>query len=126
MEIDLLREVLEMQLVDRNGTYMGRVDGIVLRFEEGEQPQVDHLELGFVVLARRVHPRLEKLVEALRRRFPVRKTAIQIVPWSLVGEIDRHHVKVDMDAYDTPAFAWERWLRDRIVRKLPGASSGED
>src|SRR4029079_14233173 len=109
------------ELVDRNGTYRGRVDGVVLHLEEGEQPQVDCFELGFVVLARRVRPRLEKLVEALRRRFPVRKGAVQIVPWSVVGEIDKHQVGVDIDAYDTPAFAWERWLRDRVVKRLPGA-----
>ena len=121
MDLELVRDVLDNQLVDREGTFMGRVDGLVLSFEEGEQPRVDRLELGFVVLARRIHPRVEKWVEAIRRRFPVRKTAIQVVPWSLVAEINAQHLKLDIDAYDTPAFAWERWLRDHVVAKLPGA-----
>ncbi len=121
MDLELVRDVLDQQLVDREGTYMGRVDGVVLRFEDGEQPRVDHFELGFTVLARRVHPRLEKWVEAIRRRFHVRETAVQIIPWSMVGEISSHHVKVDIDTYDTPAFAWERWLRDHVIAKLPGA-----
>ena len=124
MELDLIRDVLDKQLIDRRETSMGRVDGLVLTVEEGKPPRVDHLELGFVVLARRVHPRVEKIVEALRKRFRVRETAVQDVPWSSVGEISTHHIRVDIDAYDTPAFAWERWLRDHVVAHLPGA--GDD
>jgi hypothetical protein len=120
MQLGLIREVLDRQIIDRTGTEMGRVDGIVLRVEEGVPPRVDHFELGFVVLARRLHPFAEKMLNALRRRFRVRETAVQIVPWDVVGEINQEHVKLDIDAYDTPAFAWERWLRENIVSHLPG------
>ena len=30
-------------------------------------------------------------------------------------------VKVDLDGKSTPAFAWERWVRDRIITRIPGA-----
>jgi hypothetical protein len=121
--IELIRDILDRQLIDRRGTRMGRVDGLVLRVEEGKPPRVDRFQLGFVVLARRIHPLAERIVNAMRRRFKVRPEAVQEVPWDIVGEITPDHIKIDIDAYDTPAFAWERWLRDRVVTHLPG--SGE-
>lgn len=125
MKLELIRDVLDSQLIDRNGTKMGKVDGVVLRVEDGVPPRVDHFELGFLVLAQRIHPIAARIVNALRRRFPVRKTAIQEIQWDVVGEITNEHTKVDIDSYDTPAFAWERWFRDRIVGHLPGSGDEE-
>jgi hypothetical protein len=28
---------------------------------------------------------------------------------------------LNLDAEETPAFAWERWLREHIVEKIPGS-----
>lgn len=121
MQLDLVRDLLDKQVIDRNGTKMGRVDGVIVQIDEGKQPQVHHLQLGFTVLARRIHPVAEKIVSAFRRRVRVRKEAVQDVSWDVVGEINTQHVKVDIDSTETPAFAWEKWLRDHIVMKLPGA-----
>lgn len=118
--LDLARDVLDKQLVDREGTKMGRIDGLVLELRGDAPPRVDTLELGFVVLARRVHPRVEGWVERLRRRFSVRKTARQRVPWSQVIEVTQHEVRLDLEALKTPAFDWERWFRDHVVAKVPG------
>jgi hypothetical protein len=30
-------------------------------------------------------------------------------------------VKVDLHATGTPAFAWEHWIRDHIIGRIPGA-----
>ena len=125
MKIDLVRDILDQELVDRNGTNMGRVDGIVLAIDGDEPPRIDHFELGFVVLARRLHPRVEKWVEAIRGRWSVRKEARQIVPWASVAEITLNHVKIDVDASETSAFAWEQWLRDHVVKKIPGSGAEE-
>ncbi len=117
-ELDLARDVLDKQLVDSDDTAMGRVDGIVLAIGDGA-PRIDHFELGFSVLARRLHPRVEQWLQVLRRWSP-RRTARQIVPWSAVLEINNHEVRLDLKAIDTPAFDWERWLRKHIVSKIPG------
>ncbi len=114
-ELDLARDVLDKQLVDSDDTAMGRVDGIVLAIGDGA-PRIDHFELGFSVLARRVHPRVEQWLQVLRRWSP-RRTARQIVPWSAINS---HEVRLDLKAIDTPAFDWERWLRKHIVSKIPG------
>ena len=118
-ELDLIRDLLDKQLVDSDETKMGRVDGIVLAIGDGP-PRVDHLELGFAVLARRMHPRIEQWLQVLRRWSP-RRSARQMVPWAAVQEINVHEVRLDLKAIDTPAFDWERWLRKNIVSKIPGS-----
>jgi hypothetical protein len=121
MRLDLVRDVLDQQLVDRQEIKMGRVDGVVLELSDDGPPRVDHFELGFAVLARRVHPRLEAWVRAIRRRWSVRRIERQHVPWSAVLEITQHHIKLDLSALETPAFDWERWLRKHVVSRIPGS-----
>lgn len=118
--LDLARDVMDQQLVDKNEAKMGRVDGLVLELREDGPPRLDTIEMGFVVLARRVHPRVESWLEALRRRWSVRKTARFRVPWSKVLDINPSCIQLDVEALETPAFDWERWLRDHIVAKSPG------
>ena len=45
-DVDLVRDLLDKQLVDRRHEPMGRVDGVVLTFADGEQPRVTSLESG--------------------------------------------------------------------------------
>ena len=121
---DLVRDVLDKQLVDREENKMGRVDGIVLAVGGDGPPRVDHFELGFSVLARRLHPRLEQWLQTLRERWSVRRSARQIVKWSQVLDLNPHHVKLDLKAWDTPAFDWEKAMR-KVVREIPGSGDEE-
>lgn len=120
MRLKLARDVLDQSLIDRNGTKMGRVDGLTLILDEDGPPRVDAFELGFVVLARRISPRIERWLQRLRLRWSVRKEAKQIVPWSSVEEVTPSHIKVGIDALSTAAFDWERWLRQHVVAHIPG------
>jgi hypothetical protein len=122
MDLELTRDILDQEVVDRNGLNMGRVDGLVMIVDDGGPPRLDRLELGFVVLARRLHPRVEKWVEALRR-WSVRKEAVHCIPWSQIESITENYVKVNVEAEETPAFAWERWLREVVVRRIPGSGA---
>jgi hypothetical protein len=120
-ELDLARDVLDKQVVDREETQMGRVDGLVLELRGDQPPRVESIELGFVVLARRIHPRAERWAERLHRRLGVRKTARYRVPWEKVKDVNPHFVQVDVKLEETPAFDWERWLRNHVVAKIPGS-----
>jgi len=124
-ELEIVRDVLDLQLVDEDKVKMGRVDGLVIVVDGKSQPRLDHFELGFAVLARRVHPRLEQWLLSLRNRWSVRRSARQIVPWSKVMEITHDEIKVAVKASETPALDWERWLRDHVIKKIPG-SGAED
>ena len=123
-DLELARDVLDKQVVDRDETKMGRVDGLVLELRDGKPPRVHSIEMGGVVLARRIHPGLERLVEWFRRRFGVRKTAVYSVSWSAVQELNAYHVKIDVAACDTPTFDWERWLQDHVIAHIPAAAKG--
>ena len=114
--LDLSRDVLDKQVVDRDETKMGRVDGLILELRGDQPPRVDAIEMGFVVLARRMSPWTERWVEKLRR-FSVRKTARQRIAWAKVMEVKPYHIQLDLKALETPAFAWERWFRDHVVAK---------
>ncbi len=119
-DVFLIRDLLDTQLIDRDNEKMGRIDGIVLTMDDGGPPRIDHFELGLVVLARRVHPRVESWVQSLRDRWSVRRTARQRVPWSSVLKLEVTQVQVDVKASETPGFDWERWLRKHVVDHIPG------
>lgn len=121
MKLDVIRDILDKQLIDRDGTSMGRADGVVLEIRDGEQPVVDHLQLGAIVLARRLHPGAVRMVEWFRKRWPVRHEAVQIVRWPQVADITSHDIRLNLEVEKTPAFDWERWLRDHVVSKIPGS-----
>ena len=123
--VPIIRDLLDKQLVDADETKMGRADGIAIEVDGDKQPRIDHLELGFTVLARRLGPRAQKWFEAIRKRWSVRKSARQIVPWSKVIDATPYEIKVDLKAMETAAFDWERWLRDRIVSKIPGSGESD-
>jgi hypothetical protein len=118
-QIDVARDLLDAQLVDADEIKMGRIDGIVLALDGDAQPRIDHFELGFAVLARRLHPRIEQWLQTLRR-WSVRRSERQIVPWSSVVDINPHHIKVDVKFMETPAADWERAAR-KLVSKMPGS-----
>jgi len=121
--MDLIREILDKQLVDRNEDRLGRVDGIAVELRQGAPPRVIQFELGFVPLAHRLSLRLERLAIALHKRFAVRRSARYGIPWSLVTDVTNHHIQVDVIADETVAYDWERWLRRNFARRLGGGSS---
>jgi len=122
--MDLLRDILDKQIIDRDSTSLGRVDGIVLELRDNAPPRIDAIELGLAVLARRLGPRAERIVNEIRRRWSIRREGRYAIPWPLVAEVNEHHIKVEVVAKETPAFEWENWLRRHVIRKLPG-SGGE-
>ena len=109
----LARDVLDNQLLDRRKRKMGRVDGVVLELVPGKPPRVAHLEVGGVTLAHRVHHRLGRWF-AGRGRKPYR------IPWGRVRDVGIN-VLVEVDAEQTPAYTWERWLREKVIARIPGS-----
>jgi hypothetical protein len=129
--VHLVRDVLDKQLVTRKQhDPMGRADGIVFELREpegggGEQPpRITAIQCGFPVLAARIHPRLGRWVQSLGRRFGVRRGRIYYIPITRVHSIAQAEVELAIDHADrTPATAWERWLREHIIRHIPGSGA---
>jgi hypothetical protein len=123
-ELELVHDILDSQLLDQDGQSMGKADGITAELREGQPPRLLYIEQGGPVPWRRVRPRLGEWAERLGARWSVRGGQAYRIPWDKVREVGIN-VKIDVDADETPALAWERWLRDRVIGKIPGAASGQ-
>ena len=75
--------------------------------------------MGFPVLAQRIHPRLGTLVSAIQSRWGAKHRKGFRIPWSQVMDVGID-VQVDLEAQTTPAWDYEKWLQDHIVKKLGG------
>ncbi len=118
--MDLVRDLLDMKVVDRNGREIGRVDSIVLELREGAPPRIAALEVGPAVLASRISPVFGRIVSGIEHVFGVDEgRPLRIQVGSILDITD--HVKVDVAAGQTCAAAVERYLR-RWVSRIPGAS----
>jgi sporulation protein YlmC with PRC-barrel domain len=118
--MDLVCDVLDKPILDARDQRMGRVDGILAEILEGQPPRLLYLEVSGSTLAHRIHPRLGHWVKRLARRFSPTRGRPCRIPWARIREIgDSIHVDVVGDT--TPALAWERWLRTRVIGRIPGA-----
>jgi len=116
--MDIGREILDQQLVDRTGLDVGKVDGIVLELRDGAPPRISAILTGGHLFAQRLHPRLEAWARRLTRRWgPQRHDPLRI-PWSKVKKIGVD-VRIDMAAEEV--IPWEHWVREHIIRRIPGA-----
>jgi sporulation protein YlmC with PRC-barrel domain len=118
--MDLVRDLLDKRVVDRNGRDMGRVDGFVLDVPVGEAPRVAAFELGPSVLAHRLSPRLGRLVRGLEVAFGIADGRPLRIPFRDILDIAQH-VTVDRAFGDTSASSVERRVRSWLT-SLPGGS----
>lgn len=114
--MELGREVLDQQVIDAHDRQIGRVDGIVLELRPGKPARVAYVVVGGTTLLWRLHRGLAAWVE---RRLGGEGHPARI-PWRQVVKIGLD-VKVAVEAEQSPASRWERWIRDHIVSRIPGA-----
>jgi sporulation protein YlmC with PRC-barrel domain len=119
--VDVIRDVLDNQIVDRNQRKMGKVDGIIIEIRDGQPPRLAYLETGATTLAQRLHPRLARWVAAIERRWGAKNSQPCRIPWSKIRDIGID-VEVDVDAEQTSVLAYEQWLRKRVIKRIPGGN----
>jgi sporulation protein YlmC with PRC-barrel domain len=116
--MDIRRQILDQQLIDRTGVNIGKIEGVVLELRDEQPPRIAAVLTGGHVLAHRLHPRIASWVRRLTRKWgPNSHNPIRI-PWSRVKKIGVD-VRVDIAAQDV--VPWEHWIRDRIIGRIPGA-----
>lgn len=117
--MDLIRDLLDMAVVDRNGREMGRVDSVVIEMRPGAPPRVTAIEIGPAVLAYRVRPILGSVVARLEHVLGIAEERPIRIPIGQILDIgDR--VKVDCAAGETGALTMEKRLR-AWIRAIPGS-----
>ena len=117
--MNLIRDVLDKQLVDKQEGKLGRVDGIIVEIENGKQPEITSIELGFVTQCYRIHARLGRWVERWERPWVVREPRYRIA-WHKITP-GHNDVKADVNPKSFSALAFERWLRKQVIERIPGA-----
>ena len=115
--MELVRDILDGQIRGRDDIKLGKVDGIVLEMRDNQPPRVAFIELGSATFARRIGRRCERWAVMLSRRLRVRRPRYRIA-FDCITDY-RHDVRVDVEAKHSPAFAWEHWIREHVIRRLP-------
>lgn len=117
--MDLVRDVLDKQLLDRKGVPMGRVDGLVMHVGERAQPRISHIEIGGATLGARLHPLCARATKRLARLWGPKRLVPVRIPWSRVLTVG-HDIELDVEAGKTGALAWEIWIAQHIIKRIPG------
>lgn len=121
MRLQLAKQLLDQQIVDRDGRLVGRVDDIDFGFDAEGVPYVDCLLSGQGVLGQRIGGRTGRLLVSLAERFaggapvPPRR-----IPLTQVAAVDSA-VRLRCRAADLPPPPMEIWLRRHLVDRIPGA-----
>lgn len=123
--MDLIRDVLDKKLVDREECDMGRAGGLIMQFGENTQPHITHILIGGPTLWARVHPGLGKLSARLARLWGPKRDGAVRIPWSRVQSVGKD-VKLDVKAKETGALDWEIWIARHIIERIPGGGSEEE
>lgn len=116
--LNLVRDVLDKQLRDRNGQNIGRVDGIILEWKPGEQPEVVAVEAGYEVLARRIGHRTAKFVNAIVRLLHIPAEPRTRIAWLQIRNIGID-ITIEADESEIGTQRLERWLRRHVVSHIP-------
>jgi hypothetical protein len=123
--MNLVRDVLDKKLIDRENCEMGRVDGLVMQVGEKSQPRITHIQLGGETLWMRLHPVVAGLSAKLSRMWGPKRGEPVRIPWSRVLTAGKD-VKLDVKARDTGAIDWEIWIARHIIERIPGGGHEEE
>jgi sporulation protein YlmC with PRC-barrel domain len=123
--MDLVRDVMDQKLLDREDCEMGRVDGLVMQIGERSQPRITHIQIGGTTLWMRLHPAFARLSAKLGRTWGPKRADPVRIPWSRVMTIGRD-IKLDVRVRETGAIDWEIWIARHIIERIPGGGHEEE
>lgn len=115
-------DLLDRQILDRDGEPVGKVDDVELALGEDGTPYVAALLVGQQALGDRMGGWLGRwLADVARRLAPDRERGPIRIPYDLVAELNSAvNLTVGRDLLPDPPL--EVWLRDHLVARIPGAT----
>jgi PRC-barrel domain protein len=114
-------ELLDRQLVDPDGLLAGKVDDLGFELHgDGSPPVVTEILAGPGALARRLGGGLGGWIASLHARLQGGSRDPASISFAVVGTID-DHVTLIVSREDVATFAFEEWVRDNVIAKLPGS-----
>jgi hypothetical protein len=114
-------ELLDHQLVDRAGYLAGNVDDLELEIPDGgDLPVVTAVLSGAEALATQIGGATGRWLAAVARRLSADGHGSARIPFALVTDIDSA-VHLGADREELASNRAERWARDVLIAKIPGA-----
>ena len=118
--MQVVRDMLDKRVVDRNGREMGRVDRVVVEHRNGSPPRIVAFEVGPSALANRLGGAVGRWVTGLLYGLGIADgQPLRVHVGQILGVTDT--VKVDLAFGETAAASMERTLREH-VKRIPGAN----
>ncbi|WIM93025.1 hypothetical protein ACTOB_004990 [Actinoplanes oblitus] len=119
----LALNLLDRQILDRDGRPVGKVDDLELAIHDDGSPHVAALLVGQQALGDRIGGRLGAWIAGTARRLAPddRQQPIRI-PYDYVGTVDSA-VKLTVARELLPDAPLETWLRDHLITRIPGADN---
>ena len=118
--VHLAHDVLDAQLVDRAQEKIGRVDGLLLELEDGRPPRVATIVIGGAARAERIGRWFVALRRAWRAMFGQREEHVSRIPFDKVRRIG-DTIELDVEERSLESEHLERWLKEHVVCRIPGA-----
>jgi len=118
--VHLAHDVLDAQLVDRAQEKIGRVDALLLEIEAGRPPRVATIVIGGAARAERVGRWFVAIRRAWRAMFGQREEHVSRIPFDKVRRIG-DTIELDVEERSLDSEHLERWLKEHVVCRIPGA-----
>jgi sporulation protein YlmC with PRC-barrel domain len=117
-------DLLDRQILDRDGQPVGNVDDVELAVAEDGTLEVVALYVGAQAWGRRLGGRIGAAVTGMAARLQRRTPPGPIrIPIDLVRETGSA-VKLFVSRDLLPEPELETWLRDHLIKRIPGAKNG--
>jgi hypothetical protein len=114
-------ELLDRQLVDPDGLMAGKVDDLAITLrDDGASPIVTEILAGPGALARRIGGRLGGWIASVHARLQGGSWDPAAISFAVVARID-DHVTLTVSRQDIATYAFEAWVRDHVIARLPGS-----
>ena len=117
--MDVVRDVLDKPVFDRDGRPMGRVDGLTITIGDGEPPQLASILIGPIALADRIAPAFARWMAKFERALGLPKDRSVSLPFGRF-EADDMRLVADVAGSDTSALVVEQRLQ-RWLAWIPGS-----
>ncbi len=127
-EVWAVLELLDRQLVDRDGRLVGKVDDVEFAIDDEPDalPHVTALLSGLGALANHIGGDTGAALAAAERRLAERRDRQPSrVDIATVTEM-ASAIELDADREDLDTNRGERWVRDVIIDKIPGAGHASE
>ena len=117
-------DLLDRQILDRDGQDVGKVDDVEFAVDEDGSTYLVALLVGPEALGRRLGGWLGRVVSGVAARLARARPGPIRIPYDTVEKVDNAvHLKIRRELLPEPEL--EAWLREHVIARIPGSGHAE-